>query len=255
MILRPWDSSQEGHSADVLLKYLNEIGRGNGADAVERCLYADGFKPHRLKRQQLDHLPVRSLKPLEKDRSPRAPAPPQVGDVAPPKPNIKNLYRARAPAVAKQLLPAIPNSPSMQKKVKKLGSATSAPVLPPVSSLPSLVASEPKDTEVATKDELSAIAVEGYPKAVSPSKSSPSPALPPLPAARRGMKGEEIKVPEAKDARSIYAPSFKKVSSYAADKRRLRKAGGSLPAIKIKQRGTPEPPPRSWRPGGVGPSF
>lgn len=49
-------------------------------------------------------------------------------------------------------------------------------------------------------------------------------------------------------AAGIYAQSFKKVSSNAADKHRLYRSSQSLPAIKVKQRSPPDLPERKWRP-------
>jgi len=44
--LRPWEAElPDGHHADLLLRHLDTVGRAKGAEAVEKCLFADGARP------------------------------------------------------------------------------------------------------------------------------------------------------------------------------------------------------------------
>ena len=83
----------------------------------------------------------------------------------------------------------------------------------------------------------------GLDKALKSSSLPPEPSvkLPQVVQCRGSQKPSSL-------AAGIYAQSFKKVSSNAADKRRLHRSSQSMPSIKVKQRSPPDLPERKWRP-------
>ena len=225
--LRPWEDDA-GHRADVLIRHLDEVGREQGAAAVERCLYADGLLPLRPEHPSRNGGIKRGAERLANQEACAAPA-------------QSNGSRAAKPVASSLLSMARPINSSrledVQKQPKPPGSGTPSRLLQQ-SSLERPVA---QNTRISTRQAESGARQPGVTPAAKGAPQA-SNKLPAVPLARGSQKAS------AASAAEIYSQSFRKVSSDAADKSRLYRSSQSLPVIEVKRRNPPQIPACKWRP-------
>jgi len=268
--LRPW-AAGNGNAADMFLRHLDSVARGGGAEAVEKCLWADGLKPPRVQPQPAPVLrEIRRQARLQQEHADKQSEEhvghePVLQFTPRPRVALEEVYRKRNEV----LPPIVMLSPSnaMSGGHQKCKIKRGAPSLAPSPSAPAVLGlgegahSSLSSARCAAVADLADTGLEAAGAPKSP-KSSQSPlALPPLVAGRRGLvlapwdelldaKANKVEFKDGlKAAAVVYGPSFEKVSQEAAGKRRLQRASHSLPSIQIKplkQRHTPDPASRGW---------
>ena len=236
--LRPWEEDAS-HRADVLIRHLDQVGKGQGTAGIERCLYADGVLP--LWRDP-QHPQLNERHKRLAERSSRS-------NAANAAPGHDESGADNADALSTSLSKLLSHSaknirqPDVQQRPgPKPSTRQPAKLANQASSQDPRHAQVLVDKKHAEKNEIN-----GRPSL--PARPGPSalecPTKLPQVVSSRG-----IQKPSGSGAcaAGIYSQSFKKVSSDAADKHRLYRSSQSLPTIKVKQRSPPDIPMRKWRP-------
>eukprot|EP00931_Biecheleriopsis_adriatica_P110281 TRINITY_DN8452_c0_g1_i3.p1 TRINITY_DN8452_c0_g1~~TRINITY_DN8452_c0_g1_i3.p1 ORF type:complete len:1372 (-),score=308.46 TRINITY_DN8452_c0_g1_i3:67-4182(-) len=142
-VSRPWDSEDSAaNRADMLLNYLDNLGKGDGAEAIEKCLYADGLKPSRAIQRKISQAPgpVPQREPQVPVEAVQVEESEDRRQQALPPSRKESLHQVYRPQVKNSLLPRIPLSPraksrrekGSKKKQVASASAPELPRLPPV---------------------------------------------------------------------------------------------------------------------------
>jgi len=282
--LRPWESVED-HKADCLLRYLDAVGNDGGTEAVERCLWADGSMVVPVVERTRAPLPQVKRETRRKEKAPRVravspPAPPawerpcapqEVYRALPierdcaarlfqPAPSARPLARPaslpalRAPASGTTASSSVRTTPD-----KNLRAVPQAPTdgrtsaqHPPLPSSPSSSIHAPLPPPLAALPTAAGRAAAVASAVRLPAMQAPAAPDPEADVKRAQAEGRFQSTPPTKGksmrhAAGVYARSVDRAAAESAARRCFEVKSKSVPAIAVKHRGKPAPPPRMWR--------